>query len=139
MGYFSLLPERLGYIEQGISYIFIFLGVITIGPWLLIFFYDLVLYIWRAMTHDVPFVGGAAYGKHRPRAPSLVTRPNGHRRRFSLAALSVDLTQYTIPEDEDEDNAERNDSLVDSGPESDYRRRKNIMRQESEDHVIVED
>ncbi|KAF4552298.1 Hypothetical protein D9617_10g072790 [Elsinoe fawcettii] len=138
MGYLSLLPERLGYIESGISYVFIFLGIITIGPWLLMFFYDVLLYIWRALTHDLPFVGGAAYGKRRPRAPSLVTRPNGHRRRFSLAALSVDLTHYTIPE-EDEDAAERNDSLVDSGAESEYRRRKKIMRQESEDHVIVED
>ncbi|TKX25588.1 hypothetical protein C1H76_2238 [Elsinoe australis] len=138
MGLFSILPEKLGYIEQGISWIFIVLGAITIGPWLLIFIYDVCLYVWRALIHDVPLIGGRAKGKQRPRAPSLATRPNGHRRRFSLAALSVDLTKFTIPED-DEDQPERNDSLVDSGPETDYRKRKSSRRRGSQEQVFDEE
>ncbi|PNS18534.1 NADH dehydrogenase subunit 3, mitochondrion [Sphaceloma murrayae] len=125
MGVFSILPERLVYIEQGISWFFLFLGLVTIGPWLLIFLYDLVLYLWRAFTHDIPLVGGRAKGKSPPRAPSLAKRPNGHRRRFSLAALSVDLTAFTIPED-DEYQKERNDSLVDSGTDNEHMKRRHV-------------
>lgn len=56
----------------------------TIGPWLLLLFYDLLLYIVRAATYEVPFVGGRARGRRRPRAPSLAERPNGRARTFSI-------------------------------------------------------
>lgn len=58
--------------------------MMTIGPWLLLLFYDLVLYIVRAATYEIPFVGGRARGRRRPRAPSLVERPNGRARTFSI-------------------------------------------------------
>ena len=48
--------------------------------------YDLVLYIVRSIIHELPFVGGRARGRQRPRAPSLTERPSG-KRRTSLAGL----------------------------------------------------
>lgn len=59
---------------------------LIIGPWLGLIVYDVLLYIWRAATYEVPFVGGRARGRQRPRAPSLTERPSGHKRRISLAA-----------------------------------------------------
>lgn len=56
----------------------------TIGPWTILLIYDLLLYIWRTVTYEVPGIGGRARGKHRPRAPSLSQRPSGNPRRFSI-------------------------------------------------------
>lgn len=49
--------------------------------------YDFLLYLWRSATYELPYVGGRARGRQRPRAPSLKERPSGHRRRISLAAV----------------------------------------------------
>ena len=46
--------------------------------------YDLLLYLWRFTTYEIPYVGGRARGRQRPRAPSLKERPNGHVRTFSF-------------------------------------------------------
>lgn len=54
-----------------------------IGPWLALLVYDLVLYLFRSAAYEIPYIGGRARGKARPRAPSLTERPTGHRRRFS--------------------------------------------------------
>lgn len=51
--------------------------------------YDIALYLWRTATFELPQVGGRARGRQRPRAPSLKERPDGHRRRFSLAGVPV--------------------------------------------------
>ena len=59
--------------------------MLTIGPWAVLLVYDVLLYIWRSITHEIPLIGGRARGKARPRAPSLKERPDGHRRTFSLA------------------------------------------------------
>lgn len=56
----------------------------TIGPWLLLLFYDLLLYIVRAATYEIPIWGGRARGRRRPQAPSLAERPNGRARTFSI-------------------------------------------------------
>ncbi|KAI4109417.1 MAG: hypothetical protein L6R37_000574 [Teloschistes peruensis] len=61
------------------------LGILTIGPWALLIFYDLLLWIFRCIYYLVPFVGGRARGKKRPRAPSLAERPSGQRRTFSMS------------------------------------------------------
>ena len=62
------------------------LAFICVGPWIALLIYDALLYLFRTVTHEIPFVGGRARGKARPRAPSLTERPSGHRRRFSLTA-----------------------------------------------------
>jgi microcystin-dependent protein len=51
--------------------------------------YDVVLYLWRSATFELPQIGGRARGRQRPRAPSLKERPDGHRRRFSVAGVPV--------------------------------------------------
>jgi hypothetical protein len=68
---------------------------VTIGPWAALLLYDLVLYLFRTLTYEVPVVGGRARGKARPRAPSLTERPTGLRRRFSLARRPEDTMQST--------------------------------------------
>lgn len=65
------------------------LGSLIIGPWLLLLVYDVLLYLWRSATYELPYVGGRARGKGRPRAPSLAERPDGsHRRHISVPGLS---------------------------------------------------
>lgn len=64
------------------------LGVMTIGPWALFLIYDMILYIIRAVAYEIPNFGGRARGRRRPRAPSLVERPNGRRRTFSISGPS---------------------------------------------------
>lgn len=85
MAWFSILPDNLSVVETWAARVFIFLGMLTIGPWAVLLIYDVLLYVWRSITHEIPFIGGRARGKARPRAPSLKERPDGHRRRFSLA------------------------------------------------------
>lgn len=65
------------------------LGLLIIGPWVLLLLYDIVLYLWRSATYEIPYVGGRARGKGRPRAPSLAERPDGrHRRKISVPGIS---------------------------------------------------
>jgi len=71
MSWFSILPEDYAYIETWMIRIFILLGVLSMGPWALLIVYDLVLYLFRATTYDLPYVGGRARNRPRPRAPSL--------------------------------------------------------------------
>lgn len=65
----------------------VLLALLTIGPWAVFIIYDLILYITRAVTYEVPYVGGRARGRQRPRAPSLTERPSGRPRTFSLTGL----------------------------------------------------
>lgn len=85
MGLLSLLPDEYAFVETWLGRIFFFFGLVMIGPWAFLLVYDLLLYIVRSATYEIPFVGGRARGKARPRAPSLTERPSGHRRKFSLA------------------------------------------------------
>jgi hypothetical protein len=62
--------------------------MLIIGPWAALLMYDVFLYIWRALAYEIPVIGGRARGKSRPRAPSLIARPNGHRRSFSIGRPS---------------------------------------------------
>lgn len=70
-------------------------GLVMIGPWAALVVYDLILYVFRAITYEIPVVGGRARGKARPRAPSLTERPSGRRRRFSLARPKEDTGSST--------------------------------------------
>jgi hypothetical protein len=70
------------------------------GPWLLFLVYDAILYIFRAATYDIPYIGGRARNRPRPRAPSLSERPSGRPRTFSLTVpgvpTSIDGAEETI-------------------------------------------
>lgn len=56
----------------------------TIGPWALFIVYDVLLYVVRAVAYEIPYIGGRARGRQRPRAPKLAERPNGRARIFSI-------------------------------------------------------
>ncbi|KAI5360981.1 hypothetical protein Slin15195_G088900 [Septoria linicola] len=84
MGIFSILPESLRTAELWISRACLLFALLLIGPWLFLIIYDILLYIWRTATYEIPVVGGRARGKQRPRAPSLTERPSGTKRRLSV-------------------------------------------------------
>lgn len=110
MGLLSILPASFAVVETWIARVFVsgeqhvahvlytvppwisgscgdqlFVGVLIIGPWIVVLVYDLLLYLLRAVSYEIPVIGGRARGMVRPRAPSLTERPSGHRRKFSLA------------------------------------------------------
>ncbi|GAB7339593.1 hypothetical protein MBLNU457_6192t1 [Dothideomycetes sp. NU457] len=112
MGYLSILPDHLCTIETWLARIFLLLGTVTMGPWILVLIYDIVLYAWRLATYSI---GVGEHGRHRPRAPSLTRRPSGHRDRFSFAGLDL---KSRIGEDEKHEDqqlgempAKRHDSV----------------------------
>lgn len=75
--------------EATYKWVQILLGVLAIGPWLLLIVYDMVLYLFRTATYEIPYVGGRARNRPRPRAPSLSERPSGKPRSFSLTVPGV--------------------------------------------------
>ncbi|KAH8692623.1 hypothetical protein BGW36DRAFT_302088 [Talaromyces proteolyticus] len=93
MAWYSLLPEYLKTWESWISRFFILLGILMIGPWAAFVVFDLVYYVIRVVSYEIPIIGGRAQGQRRPRAPSLTERPSGRRRAFSLRGE----TQEGIP------------------------------------------
>ncbi|QSZ30209.1 hypothetical protein DSL72_004729 [Monilinia vaccinii-corymbosi] len=97
MSWFSILPERLAFVEIWAMNTFFLLGMICIGPWLLFLVYDVVFYAFRLMAYEIPYLGGRARNRPRPRAPSLSERPNGQGRPRILtmpsANGSVDIAE----------------------------------------------
>ena len=120
MSWFSILPSSIAFIEIWIvrffvslidglknnyssegtwtdSYFQLVLGLITIGPWFLLIIYDMFLYVFRTATYELPYVGGRARNRPRPRAPSLSQRPSGRPRAFS--SLTIPGTAVEIIEE----------------------------------------
>ena len=113
MGLLSILPASFSTVETWLTRIFVSVyahalssrkidcamqlvfGLVMIGPWAALVIYDLILYVFRAVSYEIPIVGGRAQGKARPRAPSLTERPSGHRRRFSLARSKDETVHST--------------------------------------------
>ncbi|KAI9813715.1 MAG: hypothetical protein M1832_006088 [Thelocarpon impressellum] len=91
MAWFSILPASFAFLETWVVRLFILLGCLTIGPWLILLAYDVALYLLRSMVHELPVVGGRARGLQRPRAPSLTERPSGRARGFSIGGVSTGL------------------------------------------------
>ncbi|TVY76151.1 hypothetical protein LSUE1_G006627 [Lachnellula suecica] len=90
MSWFSILPEPFVVIETWAIRFFLLLGFLSIGPWVLLIIYDAFLYLFRTSTYEIPYIGGRARSRPRPRAPSLSERPSGKpRRRFSLTLPGV--------------------------------------------------
>jgi hypothetical protein len=48
----------------------LFLGALSIGPWLLLVIYNVLLYFVRVTLYDMPVIGGEARNRPRPRAPN---------------------------------------------------------------------
>jgi hypothetical protein len=112
MSWFSILPPSISFIETWAIRLFVcclhcpkpifpdqrqlLLGALAIGPWLLLIVYDAILYIFRAATYDIPYIGGRARNRPRPRAPSLSERPSGRSRTFSLTANAVEVVEGPV-------------------------------------------
>ena len=64
------------------------LGIIAIGPWVLLIIYDVLLYLFRTATYEIPYIGGRARNRPRPRAPSLSERPSGMPRKLTLPGVA---------------------------------------------------
>jgi hypothetical protein len=56
------------------------MAILFIGPWIVALIYDILLYLWRAVSYEIPIVGGRARGRQPPRAPTLTERPDGEER-----------------------------------------------------------
>ncbi|KAL8862057.1 MAG: hypothetical protein Q9178_001512 [Gyalolechia marmorata] len=93
MSWISILPTHLTVVETWLIRFFLLLGLLTIGPWALLIVYDLLLWIFRSIFYIIPFVGGRARGKKRPRAPSLSERPSGRARTFSIGGTQFADTE----------------------------------------------
>lgn len=59
------------FVETWVVRFFLFLGILSIGPWVLLIIYDAILYVFRTATYEIPYIGGRARHRPRPRAPSL--------------------------------------------------------------------
>ncbi|KAI9681961.1 MAG: hypothetical protein M1817_000015 [Caeruleum heppii] len=98
MAWFSILPEQFSFLETWLTRLFILLGLLTIGPWLMLVLYDMLLYIFRAVVFELPYIGGRVTGQQRPRAPSLTERPGGQPRKFSINVPTSGDADVTDPE-----------------------------------------
>ncbi|KAJ5494183.1 hypothetical protein N7463_010270 [Penicillium fimorum] len=111
MAWYSILPSELTHLESWVARIFFFLGLITIGPWAFLVLLDATIWIYRLILWEVPYIGGRARGRQRPRAPSLNERPCGQRRAFGLRGVETDTG--------DSEGGDRDDS---SGTEGETRK-----------------
>jgi hypothetical protein len=60
-------------------------AVLTLGPWLLVFAYDFVLYFIRYALWELPVIGGKARGQRRPEPIKLVEHATGHKKVNSIS------------------------------------------------------
>ncbi|PGH18049.1 hypothetical protein AJ79_00675 [Helicocarpus griseus UAMH5409] len=116
MTWYSLLPPGLTAFETWLVRVFVILGTIMIAPWAFLILYDILLYVWRASTYEIPIIGGRARGRQRPQAPSFSERPDGRRRTFSLTG-----SLYDGHDGQGEEEQEANDEGYQSGAEDEKR------------------
>ncbi|CAG8886965.1 unnamed protein product [Penicillium egyptiacum] len=103
MAWYSILPSELTHLESWAARVFFLLGLITIGPWAFLILLDATIWIYRLILWEIPWIGGRARGRQRPRAPSLNERPGGQRRAFGLRGVETDTG--------DSEGGDRDDSL----------------------------
>ncbi|KIW08359.1 uncharacterized protein PV09_01275 [Verruconis gallopava] len=94
------VSATLHMIESWISSMFFVLFLITIGPWFAFLIYDVILYVFRTITYEIPIIGGRARGRERPRAPSLKERATGDPR---VMGIGVPAATYVEQEDVEEE------------------------------------
>ncbi|KXG46905.1 Protein of unknown function DUF3445 [Penicillium griseofulvum] len=107
MAWYSILPSELTHLESWVARIFFFLGLITIGPWAFLVLLDATIYVYRLILWEVPYIGGRARGRQRPRAPSLNERPGGRRRAFGLRGVETDTGDSEGQDRDDSTGSER--------------------------------
>ncbi|EEQ32752.1 conserved hypothetical protein [Microsporum canis CBS 113480] len=67
------------------------------GPFLFFIAYDVILYIWRAATYEIPVIGGRARGRRRPVVPSFSETASGRRRAFSMTGVEFYSSRSEAP------------------------------------------
>lgn len=45
--------------------------------------------MFRSITYEIPYIGGRARGRQKPRAPTLAERPSGRARNFSIGTAVI--------------------------------------------------
>jgi len=98
MAWSSILPPSISFVEYWVTRFFLLLSALVIGPWLLLLMYDAFLYLFRVATYDIPYVGGRARNRPRPRAPSLSERPSGRARTFSVTVPGMPTSVESVEE-----------------------------------------
>ncbi|KAG0155221.1 hypothetical protein PDIDSM_795 [Penicillium digitatum] len=118
MAWYSILPPELTHLESWAARIFFFLALITIGPWAFLIFLDASLWVYRLILWEIPWLGGRARGRQRPRAPSLNERPGGQRRAFGLCGMETDTGNSESGDRDDHPGPKRERDRDDSGKEN---------------------
>ncbi|KAI9798171.1 MAG: hypothetical protein M1833_004920 [Piccolia ochrophora] len=116
MAWSSILPADYTFLETWAARIFILLGILTIGPWVIFVVFDFLLYVFRCVSYEIPFIGGRARGRQRPRAPSLKERPDGRPRSFSIAGAAstgTDQSEKQRPERTQASDAQGDEHVID--------------------------
>ena len=109
MSWISVLPEQFAYIEWWITRTFVsaphdvppfcefsslimkklILAALIAVPFILLIIYDFVMYAFRVTTYEIPYIGGRARNRPRPRAPTLSERPDGGPRQLGIPATAI--------------------------------------------------
>ncbi|KAK4862164.1 hypothetical protein LT330_003302 [Penicillium expansum] len=118
MAWYSILPSELTHLESWAARIFFFLGLITIGPWAFLVFLDAIIWLYRLILWEVPWIGGRAGGRQRPRALSLNERPGGQRRAFGLRGVETDTGDSEGGDRDDSPGLKRGRDRDDPGKEN---------------------
>jgi hypothetical protein len=92
------------------------LGLITIGPWAFLVFLDATIWLYLMILWELPWIGGRARGRQRPRAPSLNERPGGQRRAFGLRGVETDTGDSEVDLNDGSDG--RAKDLIDTREEN---------------------
>jgi len=79
MSWYSILPPYLTVLETWIIRLFIFLAFINLLPWFVAICFDLVLYIARKISHEIPVHGGSPGERHAPERPVAPMAQGGAR------------------------------------------------------------
>ncbi|KAI1004059.1 hypothetical protein K3495_g4150 [Podosphaera aphanis] len=95
MSWFSILPPSYTFVEVWVVRLFLLLGTITMGPWVLLLIYDGALYIIRTFLYEIPLIGGRARDKARSQTYSVSSDPlheqrnsNRHQSKTALMATT---------------------------------------------------
>ncbi|CAG8118199.1 unnamed protein product [Penicillium olsonii] len=109
MAWYSILPPELTHLESWAVSVFLFLGLVTIGPWAFLVLLDATIWIYSMILWEFPWVGGRTRGRQRPRAPTLNERPGGQRRAFGLRGVETDTGGSDCDDSEDVSDHKRMD------------------------------
>ncbi|KAF2665689.1 hypothetical protein BT63DRAFT_428638 [Microthyrium microscopicum] len=78
---FAGISSLLATVISWVTTISFYMAILFIGPWIVALVYDVLLYLWRSISYEIPVIGGRARGRQPPRPPTLTERPDGAERQ----------------------------------------------------------